>query len=308
MAGRGDRGAGGRPAGLHAGGGGHLRTGEPGRGGGQPAGRAGGRARPRCSAWPAGCSGWSGRRSAGCAAPPRRGAWPGSWPSPSTARRCRPRRCRWGTGPAALVALTAVTALVALAGPRLLRRPVAGRGRRAACWWRRCWCGRRPSGGHPRAGCWSPATSARATRWCCAPGPGQAVVVDAGPDPRAVDRCLDRLGVRDVPLLVLTHFHADHVDGIAGVFDGPRVGAVQTTRLLDPPGGVAEVDGRVPGRRAGAAGGDVRRDDGGRRGHGPGAVAAAGLTDPRPRRRVDRQRRERRAAGRGRRAPAAAHR
>jgi competence protein ComEC len=73
-------------------------------------------------------------------------------------------------------------------------------------------------------------------------GPGQAVVVDAGPEPRAVDRCLDRLGVREVPLLVLTHFHADHVDGIDGVFAGRRVGAVQTTRLLDPPGGVSEVE------------------------------------------------------------------
>jgi competence protein ComEC len=57
-----------------------------------------------------------------------------------------------------------------------------------------------------------------------------------------VDRCLDRLGVDAVPLLVLTHFHADHVDGIAGVFAGRRVGAVETTRLLDPPGGVREVD------------------------------------------------------------------
>ena len=73
-------------------------------------------------------------------------------------------------------------------------------------------------------------------------GAGQAVVVDTGPEPRAVDRCLDRLGVGTVPLLVLTHFHADHVDGIAGVFAGRRVGAVETTRLLDPPGGVREVD------------------------------------------------------------------
>jgi competence protein ComEC len=73
-------------------------------------------------------------------------------------------------------------------------------------------------------------------------GEGQAVVVDAGPEPRAVDRCLDRLRVSDVPLLVLTHFHADHVDGIAGVFEGRDVHAVQTSRLLDPPGGVEEAD------------------------------------------------------------------
>jgi competence protein ComEC len=36
---------------------------------------------------------------------------------------------------------------------------------------------------------------------------------------------------------VLTHFHADHVDGIAG----RSVGRIETTRLADPPYGVEEV-------------------------------------------------------------------
>jgi len=40
---------------------------------------------------------------------------------------------------------------------------------------------------------------------------------------------------------VLTHFHADHVDGIDGVFAGREVDEVETTRLQDPPGGVEEV-------------------------------------------------------------------
>jgi competence protein ComEC len=31
-------------------------------------------------------------------------------------------------------------------------------------------------------------------------------VVDAGPDPEPVDRCLRALGVTKVPLVVLTHF------------------------------------------------------------------------------------------------------
>ena len=52
--------------------------------------------------------------------------------------------------------------------------------------------------------------------------PHSAVVVDAGPDPRPMDRCLDGLGVHGVPLVVLTHFHADHVDGLPGVLDGRR--------------------------------------------------------------------------------------
>ena len=42
-------------------------------------------------------------------------------------------------------------------------------------------------------------------------------MVDAGPDPRPVDRCLDQLGITDVPWLILTHLHADHIGGVAGV-------------------------------------------------------------------------------------------
>ncbi|EIE98310.1 ComEC/Rec2 family competence protein [Saccharomonospora glauca] len=56
--------------------------------------------------------------------------------------------------------------------------------------------------------------------------PGRVVVVDTGPDPALLDRCLDRLDVERVPLVVLTHLHADHVGGLASVFDGRAVGAV----------------------------------------------------------------------------------
>ena len=73
-------------------------------------------------------------------------------------------------------------------------------------------------------------------------GAGAAVVVDAGPDPVLMDRCLDRLGIRSVPVVVLTHFHADHVDGLPGVLAGRRVGAVQVTALRDPASGAAAVD------------------------------------------------------------------
>jgi len=65
-------------------------------------------------------------------------------------------------------------------------------------------------------------------------GTGQAVVVDAGPDPAAADRCLRDLGVREVPLLVVSHFHADHVGGIDGVFRGRVVGEVATSPLAEP--------------------------------------------------------------------------
>lgn len=67
-----------------------------------------------------------------------------------------------------------------------------------------------------------------------AAGQGSGVVVDTGPDPRPVDRCLRELGITRVPLLVLTHFHADHVRGLPGVLRGREVGAVQTTSLRKP--------------------------------------------------------------------------
>ncbi|MEU1467880.1 ComEC/Rec2 family competence protein [Streptomyces sp. NPDC005761] len=68
-----------------------------------------------------------------------------------------------------------------------------------------------------------------------AAGPGTGVVVDAGPDPRLVDRCLRDLDITRVPLLLLTHFHADHVRGLTGVLRGRGVGAIQTTSLDEPP-------------------------------------------------------------------------
>ena len=85
-------------------------------------------------------------------------------------------------------------------------------------------------------------------------GRGTAVVVDAGPDPEPMDRCLRRLGVERVPLVVLTHFHADHVDGLEGVLDGREVGAVEVTSVADPMSGV-----RLVQAVAGRAGVPVQR-------------------------------------------------
>ncbi|MGI5443209.1 ComEC/Rec2 family competence protein [Streptomyces shenzhenensis] len=67
-----------------------------------------------------------------------------------------------------------------------------------------------------------------------AAGEGSAVVVDAGPDPRLVDSCLRDLGITRIPLLVLTHFHADHVAGLPGVLRGRSVAAIETTGYEEP--------------------------------------------------------------------------
>lgn len=52
-------------------------------------------------------------------------------------------------------------------------------------------------------------------------GGGRYAVVDTGPEPGPMLDCLDRLGVRRVDLLVLTHWDADHVGGARAVL--PRV-------------------------------------------------------------------------------------
>lgn len=85
-------------------------------------------------------------------------------------------------------------------------------------------------------------------------GPGTAVVVDAGPDPRTVDSCLRRLRVRRVPLLVLTHLHADHIEGVPGVLHGRSVETLAVGPLDEPP----EEAGRLAGW-AGPVGLQARR-------------------------------------------------
>jgi competence protein ComEC len=92
-------------------------------------------------------------------------------------------------------------------------------------------------------------------------GEHAAVVVDAGPDPAAMDDCLDRLEISTVPLLVLTHFHADHVDGVAGVLAGREVGAIEGPALLEPATGVREVETAL-GRDPDLASYDVTRQVG----------------------------------------------
>lgn len=73
-----------------------------------------------------------------------------------------------------------------------------------------------------------------------ATGPGRALLVDAGPEPAAVDRCLRRLGVGALDAIVLTHFHADHVDGLPGV-GGRSVGEVLATPVGEPATQYAQV-------------------------------------------------------------------
>jgi competence protein ComEC len=86
-----------------------------------------------------------------------------------------------------------------------------------------------------------------------AAGPRQAVVVDAGPDPQPMDRCLHDLKIETVPLLILTHPHADHIDGLPGVVRGRTVGTIVISPDSD-----GEEQRLLPGRTPRKAGvGDV---------------------------------------------------
>ena len=63
----------------------------------------------------------------------------------------------------------------------------------------------------------------------------EGIVIDVGVDDIGMDRCLNDLGITTIPILVLTHFHADHVMGLESVLEGRSVGQVWLSPLPDPP-------------------------------------------------------------------------
>ncbi|SFL00935.1 competence protein ComEC [Geodermatophilus ruber] len=98
-------------------------------------------------------------------------------------------------------------------------------------------------------------------------GPGQGVLVDAGPEVGPVDRCLDRLGIDTLPLVLLSHLDADHAGGLAGAFSGRTVGVVATGTLApddDRAERLAEATRRAGGTRAVLVPGDDRTVGGAR--------------------------------------------
>ncbi|MFI2633328.1 ComEC/Rec2 family competence protein [Streptomyces collinus] len=196
-----------------------------------------------CAHWPAE---WIARIARTGAALPGAGVdWPGRW-----------------TGAALLLAVTLVVVLV---GRRLLGHP----------WW----CGvcgvllvlvvvqppplTRVVTGWPPPG-WRLVMCdvGQGDALVLAAGEGTGVVVDAGPDPQLVDHCLRSLGISRIALVVLTHFHADHVAGLPGVLRGRAVGAIETTGFEEPADQAAFVRRLAAARRipvTRAAAGEQRR-------------------------------------------------
>lgn len=168
-----------------------------------------------CAGWPAG---WiAGVARTGAALPGEGVDWPGSW--------------------AGALLLATATVVVVLVGRRLLRHP----------WW----CGvlgvllvlvvvrpapltRVVTGWPPPGWRFAMCDVGQGDATVLAAGEGTGVVVDAGPDPELVDRCLRELGITRIPLVVLTHFHADHVAGLPGVLRGRSVAAIETTGFEEP--------------------------------------------------------------------------
>jgi competence protein ComEC len=147
----------------------------------------------------------------------------------------------WPVGPVAIVALGLLCLLVVLVLPRILASPATS----LACSVLLVLVVVQPLGrlGWPPAG-WLLVMCdvGQGDGMVLNAGGGVAVLVDTGPDPRTMDHCLDRLDVKRIDLVILTHFHADHVNGLPGALEGRDVSEIETTSLRDPPDRAAAVD------------------------------------------------------------------
>ncbi|WP_159616725.1 ComEC/Rec2 family competence protein [Arthrobacter zhaoguopingii] len=133
---------------------------------------------------------------------------------------------------AAVLSLLIVLGVVAAVRPRraaVPRRAFVRYGSAALCLVAGCALGAagvillEPRAGHPTGWVVAGCDVGQGDAFVVHTGPGRALVIDAGPDPGAVDECLSDLAVTVVDLLVVTHLHEDHYGGAAGVFEGRQV-------------------------------------------------------------------------------------
>lgn len=74
------------------------------------------------------------------------------------------------------------------------------------------------------------------------PGSVQALLVDAGPEGERLTACVRGAGIERLAVLI-THFHADHVDGLTAVLGRWPVEAIWTTPVPEPADAAADVVG-----------------------------------------------------------------
>lgn len=142
----------------------------------------------------------------------------------------------WPDGAFGAVLLAVLTALAVLSGPwwwhRVRARPVAAAGvavlalgafapTSAVAW---------PPPGWRFVAC----DVGQGDGLVLATTPGHAVLVDSGPEPAAINACLRRLGVTVLDSVVLSHFHADHVDGLPGALAGREVREILASPVREP--------------------------------------------------------------------------
>jgi competence protein ComEC len=161
-------------------------------------------------------------------------SWPARWIAVVAERGARLPGAvvRWPDGAAGVVAASVLVVLLIVVLPRLLRRRLPSVAAAAVAL--AVLVGPPSPGWPPRGWILVACPVGQGDAFVIHSGPASAVVVDAGPDPDRVDRCLDELGVAHVHLLVLTHFHADHVEGLPGVLEGRRVDEVMVSPLAEP--------------------------------------------------------------------------
>jgi competence protein ComEC len=71
-------------------------------------------------------------------------------------------------------------------------------------------------------------------------GKESALLFDVGPDPTLIDRCLKLLKIKKLPLILLSHNHADHTFGLSGALRNRAVGEIWSN------GGVAVPENLKP--------------------------------------------------------------
>lgn len=142
----------------------------------------------------------------------------------------------WPAGPPGALLLAGVSALIVLCGPwvrfRAGQRPLAAVAvlALAAAFWVPTRSVGWPLPNWALVAC----DVGQGDALVVATAPGHAVLVDTGIDPAAVDGCLSRLGVGVLDAVILTHFHADHVGGLAGALRGRAVVEILTSPVEDP--------------------------------------------------------------------------
>ncbi|GAB3585200.1 ComEC/Rec2 family competence protein [Calidifontibacter terrae] len=153
-----------------------------------------------------------------------------AWAICLVARRCADvpyGRLPWAGGLSGALLLAAVTAIVLFTGAGLLAR--ARRSMVAApaalCVGIAVWAPL-PVGNVPAGWLVMMCDVGQGDATLVRSAPGHAVLIDTGPDPQAMRRCLDDSGVKVLDAIVLTHFHADHVDGLAAVIEQVPVGEI----------------------------------------------------------------------------------